>query len=241
MSFVLRNICPDLILHKFKIMENKNIKPLNKTCLSNIMHNEQPIVSYLDKAKNKRSCVFVMINTNKSLNTDFKYHCYWCKHVIENSPIGIPIDYVYNTKIKKYYSKRNNENYVIHEKTLDDYICDTTGNISLHKNSYYITEGIVCSWNCGISYINEKKNNKRYTHSLELFYNMYKECNNIPKETVVNIKPSPHWKLLDVFGGNWNIKEFRSKFNKYEYINQGKMFLDTKYIGHLFEEKVSFN
>ena len=157
-----------------------------------------------------------MINTNKSLDTDFKYHCYWCKHAIEHSPIGIPIDFVYNTKLKKYHSKRNNENYVIHEQTIEDFIDKKKmKNVDLVHNSYYITEGIVCSWNCGISYINDNKHDKRFTHSLELFYDMYKKCNNIPKETVIYIKGSPHWKLLDIFGGNWSIEEYRSKFNKY--------------------------
>jgi hypothetical protein len=241
MSFVLKNVCPDLIIKNFKLLEKKNKKPNNRTSLYTIMNKPNVIISFLDKAKKKRDCMLIMINSNKIVDTSFKYHCYWCRYPIEHFPICIPIDFVYNTKIKSYYSKRNNENYVIHEKTLKNELDNISKNISLQKNSYYITDGIVCSWNCGVSYINSKKNDKYYIYSKELLYKMYKECNNIPQEKVINIKPSPHWQMIDVFGGNMTINMFRSKFNKYEYINHGKILLDTVNMGHLFEEYASFN
>lgn len=240
MSFVLKNICPDLIVKKFKLLEDKIKKPINRTSLHTIMNKQSSVVSFLDKAKKKRDCIFVKANCNEVLNTSVNYNCYWCKYHIEHHPICVPIDFVYNTKIKTYYSKRNNENYIIHEQTCDSELKKISNSISLNKKSYYITDGIVCSWNCGMSYINSKKQDKYYLYSKQLLYKMYKECNDIPPETTINIKPSPHWKLLEVFGGNLNITQFRSKFNKYEYINHGKILLNTINTGHLFEEFASF-
>ena len=240
MSFVLQNICVDLLLLKYKILDKKDIKPLNKTSLTNILCTKKnPVMSYLDIAKNNHKCNFVFINTNKILNTDFKYHCYWCKHKIDHYPIGVPIDYIYNDKTKTYYSKRNNETYVIHEKTIEQDI-EETNNIKLKKLSYYIVDGVCCSWNCAMSYIIDNEEKSRFEFSKELLFKMYKECNNINKEECIVIKPSPHWKMIDVFGGNWNIDEFRKKFNKYEYIDRGSFLLNTKQLGYLFEEKITF-
>ena len=63
----------------------------------------------------------------------------------------------------------------------------------------------------------DNKNDKRFVYSIELLYKCIKECNELSKDAVVTIAGS-HWKLIDVFGGNWSIETYRKKFIKYEHV-----------------------
>ena len=62
------------------------------------------------------------------------------------------------------------------------------------------------------------------------------------KDGIKNINPSPHWRLLAEYGGNFTIKEFRENFNKTQYEFHDTVSFRTKFkpLATLFEEKINF-
>ena len=112
--------------------------------------------------------------------------------------------------MKTYNSQLNNEVYIIYEDTLQNHLSK-----NIIQNNYYIINGVACSWNCALSFIYDNKHKNKFYLSENLLYKMYKEQKNVEKNKIIRIKPSPHWKLLDVFGGIYSIQEFRNKLIKW--------------------------
>ena len=105
--------------------------------------------------------------------------------------------------------------------------------------SHFIVDGIFCSFNCCLAYINENKHNSLYDNSINLLYNMYKIYN---KDTH-SINQAPHWKLLSCFSGNKSIEEFRNHFNTHSYTNIDNYITSLPKqlpIAWLYEEKIKF-
>ena len=105
--------------------------------------------------------------------------------------------------------------------------------------SHFIVDGIFCSFNCCLAFINENKHNSLYDDSINLLYNMYNTYNN--KSHFIN--PAPHWKLLSCFGGNKSIEEFRNNFNSHSYTNIDNYITSLPEqlpIAWLYEEKIKF-
>tara|TARA_A100000164_G_scaffold247005_1_gene219752 strand:- start:1913 stop:2119 length:207 start_codon:yes stop_codon:yes gene_type:complete len=68
---------------------------------------------------------------------------------------------------------------------------------------------------------------------------MYKDLN----EKEININSAPNWKLLDVFGGNLSIQEFRKNFKIYSYKDIDNYITSLPHqlpISWLYEERVIF-
>lgn len=165
---------------------------------------------FFDESKKEHRCRLLMINTlNQTIQKQPHLHCYWCHHTFPSYPIGCPIDWV-NSKVKKtYYSHITTDTY------------EMTGELDSSKiemmdpklfkqinSSYYITDGIFCSFNCCLAYILDN-NNELYKNSQQLLYKMLEDLN-----IQVNvIKPSPHWKTLKSYGGIYSIQDFRNQFN----------------------------
>ena len=57
----------------------------------------------------------------------------------------------------------------------------------------------------------------------------------------ININEAPNWRMLEEYGGNLTINQFRENFNKVSYdyhgIIKNNMF---RSLGMLFEEKINF-
>ena len=69
---------------------------------------------------------------------------------------------------------------------------------------------------------------------------MYKDIFN---SNSVSIKPAPHWRLLDKFGGPLNIQDFRNSFNTIQYNDIDDYIMrarPSRMIGKLYEKKVKF-
>lgn len=105
--------------------------------------------------------------------------------------------------------------------------------ISIEKRGYYQTDGVFCSFNCVMAYIEENKDKPLYRLSESLILKMYNDVFNNP----VCITPAPHWRLLLEHGGHLTIENFRNEFNNSEYIDHGLTFLP---IGKMFEKKIKF-
>ena len=104
---------------------------------------------------------------------------------------------------------------------------------------HYTVDGIFCSFNCCLSYIRDNKHKSLYNSSVELLHKMYKDLND--KE--ININSAPNWKLLDVFGGNLSIQDFRKNFKIYSYKDIDNYITSLPHqlpISWLYEERVIF-
>lgn len=266
-NFVLKNINTDKIDQKYGISIMSNLsqnddQPINTTKLSelnDIYSNSQPdSISFLDETKRLYQCYVSMIDFNSGENVkNLNYNCFWCKHSFQSDPIGCPIRYVSNKGIKTYYSEISKDKYIIkeniteHKKNLltsqSNFIFipikSNNSNITFEENSHYVTDGIFCSFNCCKAFINDNNHISMYEHSNFLLTKLYNEFTNfLKKDAVKNINPSPHWRLLKVYGGHLTINQFRESFNKIQYDFHDMLSLKTKFkpLATLFEEKINF-
>lgn len=146
--------------------------------------------------------------------------CFWCRHEIDHSPIGCPIKWVNHIIEKNYKSSLTKDEYNmkenISEKKLLKVIQDHPSQISItvqHK-AYFQTDGVFCSFNCILAFIQENRHNHIYKDSLSLVYHLYERLIGSPIQDQTPFYPSPHWRLLRIFGGPYTIQEFREKFNR---------------------------
>ena len=155
-----------------------------------------------------------MVNSD---NINNSLRCFWCHHNFKGNGIGCPIKFV-NNKIKKcYYSEITKDNYEIVGKISDNELgnIEKTKEIQLLDNCYYLVDGIFCSFNCCLAFINDNNKNMLYDNSKHLLYKMYMTC--FPDNIDTQIFAAPHWKLLIDYGGHLTIDEFRDNFNKIIY------------------------
>lgn len=115
--------------------------------------------------------------------------------------------------------------------------------IELSNKNYYLTDGIFCSFNCCMSFINYQKREKNasmYNLSEMLLLKIYTEIHPTVKNPV--IEEAPHWRQLIKYGGDMTIEMFRNSFNRMEYKNHGFIseFPTFKSIGVIFEENLKF-
>ena len=103
----------------------------------------------------------------------------------------------------------------------------------------YIVDGIYCSFNCILAFI-ESNNDYIYNDSYRLLSGMY---NTLFETNMNTLLKAPSWKLLKEYGGSKTIEQFRDNFNKNEYDsinNYIDKFPKQLPIGWLYEEKISF-
>ena len=214
--------------------------PVNTTKLSElpVEKNDSDIVSFLDESKKLHKCNVSMIDfsTKKELLPDNIYYCFWCRHKIDSVPLGCPIAYVTDTAVKNYYSEISKDNYTIKENITKNKMIEND-KINILQKKYFLTDGVFCSFNCKIAFINDNKKNNLYDNSMMLSTKMYNEIYGTNK---INIIPAPHWRLLKNYGGNLTIEEFRKTFNTVEYEHHGIVLPEFKPIGNLYEKKIKF-
>jgi hypothetical protein len=214
-----------LLVSNLNMTENQ--QPNNTTNLSDLYINKNTpeIISFLDESKNEHKCTVSMIDLNslKPLINN-NYNCFWCNHSIppELIPIGCPIKYIPNQTVKTYISEISKDKYIIKgnitttqkKKLLN--IQDKR--LSIIEHDYYLTDGIFCSWNCTMAFIDQNKINPLYILSEMLLLNMYYQMYQIKN---ITIEKAPSFRLLQKYGGHLSINEFRNSFNKIEYIHHG--------------------
>jgi hypothetical protein len=224
--------------------------PTNTTKIDDldIIKRTPEIISFLDESKRLRKCTISMVdyNTNKDIaegSVKRKYKCFWDRDYIPDTirPIGCPIKYIPNRATKTYHSEISKEKYTISEnitrgktKILEK---KKDPRISIEKKDYYLTDGIFCSFNCCMAFIQdpENKRNPLYRHSESLLLQMYSDLN--PDEEVVEINPAASWRTLIEFGGHLTIEKLRESFNKVSYVDHGIICVP---IGKLYEDQLKF-
>jgi len=240
--FTIRNVNMEEVNKRFGLFIESNMGnkeyyiPENSTKLSELATCKN--MSFTDESKQLHKCNISMIDFNTQQEYDFRdnKNCFWCRHSIPKNKTGIgcPIKYVSNKCHKTYYSEISKDIYSIKQNTTvktSDKIIDE--NVKIQKNDYYLTDGIFCSFNCCMTWINDNSHNSMYDMSktllLSIFHNLY---------DLYVIDEAPHWRKLLKYGGELTISEFRSGFNNIEYKNHGYYLPSFKSIGFLFEEKL---
>ena len=252
--FILKNVKTEKVDQRFGISIVSNITidekvPQNTTKISDLCvnRNTPEIISFIDESKKPHKCTISMIdfNTEKEFPYSDIYDCFWCRNPIPETvlAIGCPVKYISTQAVKTYYSEISKDKYVIREnitikrqKSIED---SKNNQLSIIKKNYYLTDGIFCSFNCCMAYIEDNKCNSIYDRSEMLLLKMYHD---IYPTKVVCIDKAPHWRKLKQCGGELVINEFRDSFNKIEYQNHGfcSETPQFKSLGILFEEKLKF-
>jgi hypothetical protein len=197
------------------------IHKLNFTSLSS-----EPTLTYIQKDKYKLYNYNIMIDKNSetSLSNNCNIPCYYCRRKFDNYPLGIPIkyypslyilndsslatskysfNYKENTiKLNKNEKERllhilNNNPNIIFENKYE--LKDSKKEHKIITKNFFETDGIVCSFNCMVSYIEENSYNPLYQNSYNYIYLMYKHIfGEYPTQTIIR---SPSWKLRKEYGG----------------------------------------
>jgi hypothetical protein len=260
--FTLTNVNTEKVdqLYGIKLTSNITInheQPNNTTNLTELCDNTidktLQTISFLDESKKIYKCKVSMIDFRSGNEiVSNKYNCYWCRHKFSSIPIGCPIEYISNNIVKNYHSEVSKDNYVIRQNmTKSKYnffmkksftftsIKEKTCNLTVDNENYYMCDGIFCSFNCAKAFIIENKHNRLYELSNMLLTKLYTDITCLKD---ININPAPSWRLLEEYGGDLNINQFRENFNKvtYEYHGIIKNPIVFKAIGSLYEEKINF-
>jgi len=202
--------CPDYTVPD---INGNRLDPIGSTSDISSLHE----VSYIhEQNKQLTKCHLSTINLSFEEgcnNTDniFKYNCFWCRHPFVNEPVGCPIKCESNKILKTYKSAINNQSYNLIDEV-------PKSKINTDDKSIYTTDGIFCSFNCCVAYIEDNKNNNLYDKSYMLLLKLYRDMTGF---NASKISPAPDWRLIDRYGGHLNINEFRSELDTVKYIRKG--------------------
>lgn len=258
--FTLHNVNTEKVDQRFGIsivsnIDNQDNVIANTTKISelSVSRNTPEIVSFVDEAKKPHKCTVSMVDfqSKKEFSQRSMYDCFWCRNSIPEKviAIGCPIKYIPTQAVKTYYSEISKDRYTIkqnitskHQETISKpskHNSKNSNNIHLLNKNYYLTDGIFCSFNCCMAYIEDNKHKSMYTMSQMLLLKMYHD---IYPDKVPCIDEAPHWRKLKQCGGDLTIEQFRDSFNKIEYKEYGFVSKIPKCqsLGVLFEEKLKF-
>lgn len=233
------------------IMDTEEVEhgqiPMHSTDINDLVTVKRTpdIISFLDESKRLRKCTVSMVDfrTGEEIKQgkESDCRCFWDHHDIPQDiqAIGCPINYVPPKITKKYFSEIGQDNYSISEQVTIKKANDvkTRGNTRLSVNiqNYYETDGVFCSFNCCMKYIDANRHNPIYNNSENLLLMMY---NTLHTNSTEEIAMAPDIRKLIGYGGNMTIDQYRESFNSIEYKYYG--ILKCVPVGHIYEKRIKF-
>jgi len=266
-SFVLKGINPAQLEERYglNLISNINYETINTPIdttmiaeLSDSKFDQHEVFSFMDESKRSYKCHITMINyldkvegRSKSSGVDSfglpkSKRCWWDHHTFNTIPIGCPIRYIPSYNIKSYISQITKEHTLLKEVARPKkgkQSTDEGGVTSVDADkAYYETDGVFCSFNCCMAYI-------RHSIVDPYYKELYKESEFLLKKLyfdvfgkpIHHIQEAPSIRLLDEYGGHLDIVQYRSSFNRVEYIDLKTCIHDPprfKPIGFIFEKKI---
>lgn len=237
----LKNINVEEVHEKYNIPFDQTKQPVteHKTLVEDLIFKKNAI-SFFDESMLRHSYnISIPTDTNKST----PYFCFWDRNKIPPNiiPIGCPISYRSPSVVKTYYSHISKDVYSIKTNCTNS-VVETVENkkddkFTTNITSEYMVDGVFCSFNCCLAFINDNKKNPLYNLSTTLLLKICKECN--PNKKITKIIPAGSWRLLQEYGGYLTISEFRKSFDTVEYEYNG--LINFVPIGHIYEEKISIS
>jgi len=172
---------------------------------------KEPIQTIISKDK-KKICSylsFVDINTRLKMESVTSIPCYGCRRKFSSQPLGIPIEFhpsIYVSKNDPTKTKR----LTTREK---EEIQNKDKNTIIEKD-YFDTEGVVCSFNCIISCIEDSPSPlyKKTPYLISLMYKLI--FGKYPEQKIVR---SPSWKMREEYGGPLSDEEFQKSLQTIQF------------------------
>lgn len=232
-TFMLKNIDPHAIKLQYGLLIVSNLQkgqadedPSRVTRIENVITVEERGVSFLDENKKELKCVATMLDwvSKNNLPTHTDLHCFWDRHPFSSCPIGCPVSYINPVIEKSYTSQITKDKYYMRENVTTEKMMEldsassssSSVEIRTFPNGYYLTDGVFCSFNCMLAFIQSKYHDPFYSNSFSLMHGMYEHFVG-KKMNQHKILPAPDWRLLKSYGGVLSIEEFRRSFNHVEY------------------------
>lgn len=256
-TFLLKNIDPHTIKTTYGLLIVSNLQKtrgmdVSKTTrIENVIAMEEHGVSFLDEHKKEVKGVATMVSwmNGEKMPCKTDLHCFWCHHEFASCPIGCPVAYVNPLVEKSYTSHITKDRYYMRENVtrekLEWLLSKSTSSsgsgsgsgmdVRAFPNHFYITDGVFCSFNCVLAFIESKPNDPFYQESYHLIHGMYEECVG-KKFTQCKLTPAPDWRLLRVYGGHLSIEEFRRAFNHVTY-ESWLTLTDMRALSRVYKEK----
>lgn len=243
--FTVEGIDPRNIDDKygFEIQSNLEQETTKSVTMLNEITSLNDKQSYFPYLEEKYGNVVVsMINSVSREQLSKLSNCFWCRHPFSTEPIGCPIRYVPHKIVKTLYSQITKESYNISQNISNTSIKskDIRPNEKIETRGIYETEGVFCSFNCCMAYIDQNSKNRKYSLSKTLLYKLYHDFNGYIPSSIV---PAPDWKILQSYGGYMNIEEFRNSFQNLEITDKQNHYSHTPKIqplGLVLEKKTIF-
>ncbi len=249
-TFILHNIDVASIDQQYGFELYSNISadpeiPVQSTHIDALTTKKKPVfLSFLEESK-KYNITMIDSITTRNIQSG---HCFWCRHTFDTVPIGCPLKYVPSKILKNCRSEITKERYTLcqHITSSNRAQCTDTDLIVQYKE-YYETDGIFCSFNCCMAFIQDHFYDSRYKNSKNLLSKMYTDIFGSLNQIIV---PAPSWRLLKDYGGYMDIDDFRKSFGNNIYIDKGcfvkniptdkKTSINLRPIGHVYEETFIF-
>jgi len=217
-EFILVNIDPQRYnvereLNYIPIAEKNNVQITDLTIA--------PLETIVNKI-NIQHYITMMNHQNEQIPTSTTIPCLGCHRVYNSCPLGVPVKYIPNMV----------ESQIKTDKGVISLISPASGPTPkklVTKNDYFITDGMVCSFNCILTVI--ESNPHLYRDTTTLMYKMYKKI--FGKFPTSPILRSPDFRLRSQYGGPLSDIEYEKCLQTVKFVDtsQLKMYV----IGRLFE------
>lgn len=162
----------------------------------------EPITTIVSKDKKKIHSYLSMFDivTDKKMPSETTIPCHGCRRRFTSQPIGIPIDFH-----PSYYVSKNDPTKIKRLTVKERETLESSGENSIVYMDYFDTEGIVCSFNCIITCI-EDSPSPIYKKTLSLISMMYKMIFGVyPIQKIIK---APSWRMREEYGGPLSDEEF---------------------------------
>jgi hypothetical protein len=215
--FRLSGVNPDEIDKQyFKVNNNllstEKFIPQQSTKISEL-HSFQPRqnITVVDELKNTHTAKISMTHVSNTNSVQRSLNCFWDRHpIVGDKVVYCPVDKVHTPQVKSYTSHINGKSYKIQDSV----------NLKIEYSQYYV-DGAFCSIECCLSFIEENKMNPIYQYSEHYLRDIF---------GFNEQKRAPHWRLLESYGGNMTIEEFRKSFANTIYTADGVVYTPMCFI-----------
>ena len=221
---------PKDLYTKYEVLfKEKNVTALDMESSAERMDT----LAFLDESRKLHKCMLSSID----FSSGQEYRCFWDHHPIPTgtTPIGCPLRFVPDITSRTYFSEITKDKFTVKESMLKGQQLPSEFEMKVEPNNYYETDGIFCSFNCCLAFIQKHKKEFMYKDSELLLHRIHNEIFEHSK-----ITPAPDWRILKEYGGSVDIISFRTNFSKIVYDFKGIYKPYFKPIAFAFEERIKF-
>jgi len=190
----------------FDVSEGTSLEKLGISSLR-----KEPITTIVSKDKKKIYMYLSLLDivSCKKIPSETNIPCHGCRRKFKSQPLGIPIDFH-----PSYYVSKNDQSKIKRLTTREKEVMELDKENNIVIMDYFDTEGIVCSFNCIISYIEECPSPiyKKTPYLISLLYKMI--FGKYPDQKIIR---APSWKMREEYGGPLSDDEFEQSLQTIQF------------------------